>query len=72
MGSLGMAIKLAQKGIQAQKSSGADAAAAAAASSAKAAVLRPVVLCGPSGVGKSTLIGRLLAESPTRYGFSVS
>ena len=33
---------------------------------------RLVVLCGPSGVGKSTLIGRLLAESPERFGFSVS
>lgn len=33
---------------------------------------RPVVLCGPSGVGKSTLLKRLFAEFPGEYGFSVS
>ena len=30
------------------------------------------MLCGPSGVGKSTLIARLLAERPGRFGFSIS
>lgn len=30
------------------------------------------VVCGPSGVGKSTLIRRLLADFPDRFGFSVS
>jgi predicted AAA+ superfamily ATPase len=35
-------------------------------------VLRPLVLSGPSGVGKSTLLKRLLAEYPDRFGFSVS
>ena len=30
------------------------------------------MLCGPSGVGKSTLIARLLAEQPGRFGFSIS
>ena len=29
-------------------------------------------VCGPSGVGKSTLIQRLVAEFPDVYGFSVS
>ena len=33
---------------------------------------RPVVLCGPSGVGKSTLIKKLFAEYPDSFGFSVS
>ncbi|PWN30001.1 guanylate kinase, partial [Jaminaea rosea] len=33
---------------------------------------RPVVLCGPSGVGKSTLLKRLFEECPGEYGFSVS
>lgn len=32
----------------------------------------PVVICGPSGVGKGTLIARLMDEFPTRCGFSVS
>lgn len=30
------------------------------------------VCCGPSGVGKSTLIKRLMSEYPDRFGFSVS
>ena len=33
---------------------------------------RPVVVCGPSGVGKGTLLGKLLADFPEDYGFSVS
>lgn len=33
---------------------------------------RPIVLCGPSGVGKSTLIKRLFDEYPNSFGFSVS
>ena len=33
---------------------------------------RPIVLCGPSGVGKSTLIKRLFEEFPSSFGFSVS
>ena len=33
---------------------------------------RPVVMCGPSGVGKGTLINRLMADFPGRFGFSVS
>lgn len=37
-----------------------------------AACTRPIVLCGPSGVGKSTLIGRLFDEFPNTFGFSVS
>ncbi|KII85766.1 hypothetical protein PLICRDRAFT_114960 [Plicaturopsis crispa FD-325 SS-3] len=34
--------------------------------------LRPLVLSGPSGVGKSTLLKRLFAEFPDKFGFSVS
>ena len=33
---------------------------------------RPVVVCGPSGVGKGTLINKLMAEFPETFGFSVS
>ena len=33
---------------------------------------KPVILCGPSGVGKSTLISMLRKEFPEDYGFSVS
>ncbi|KIK09053.1 hypothetical protein K443DRAFT_672090 [Laccaria amethystina LaAM-08-1] len=34
--------------------------------------LRPLVLSGPSGVGKSTLLNRLFSEFPDKFGFSVS
>ncbi|KAF0975193.1 hypothetical protein FDP41_005946 [Naegleria fowleri] len=33
---------------------------------------RPIVICGPSGVGKGTLIQKLFAEFPSIFGFSVS
>lgn len=33
---------------------------------------RPIAIAGPSGVGKSTLIGRLLKDFPDKFGFSVS
>jgi len=33
---------------------------------------RPLVLSGPSGVGKSTLLRRLFEEFPDKFGFSVS
>jgi len=31
-----------------------------------------VVVCGPSGVGKGTLLGRLMKDYPDDFGFSVS
>lgn len=34
--------------------------------------LRPIVFCGPSGTGKSTLLKRLMAEYPNAFAFSVS
>lgn len=34
--------------------------------------LRPLVISGPSGVGKSTLLQRLFADHPDKFGFSVS
>ena len=37
-----------------------------------ASSLRPIVLFGPSGVGKSTLLKRLFADHPGVFGFSVS
>ncbi|KAJ2501579.1 guanylate kinase [Coemansia sp. RSA 1972] len=33
---------------------------------------RPIVVFGPSGTGKSTLLKRLFAEYPSEFGFSVS
>jgi hypothetical protein len=33
---------------------------------------QPVVICGPSGVGKGTLIGKLMKDHPDKFGFSVS
>jgi len=33
---------------------------------------RPLVISGPSGTGKSTLLNRLFAEYPDKFGFSVS
>ncbi|KAD3068325.1 hypothetical protein R6Q59_017706 [Mikania micrantha] len=35
-------------------------------------VERPIVISGPSGVGKGTLINMLMKEFPTMFGFSVS
>ena len=34
--------------------------------------LRPVVFCGPSGVGKGTLIEKIMKKFPGAFGFSVS
>ena len=50
-------------------------AAATATSNAAAQCdpLRPVVFCGPSGVGKGTLIAMLMTRFPgDQFGFSVS
>jgi ABC-type bacteriocin/lantibiotic exporter with double-glycine peptidase domain len=34
--------------------------------------LRPIVISGPSGTGKSTLLKRLFEKHPNTFGFSVS
>lgn len=39
---------------------------------AMASFSRPLVISGPSGVGKSTLLKRLFAKYPDRFGYSVS
>ncbi|CAK7895105.1 guanylate kinase [[Candida] anglica] len=33
---------------------------------------RPIVISGPSGTGKSTLLKKLFAEYPDKFGFSIS
>lgn len=33
---------------------------------------KPIVISGPSGVGKGTLIAKLMDEFPSMFGFSVS
>jgi len=38
----------------------------------RAAFPDPLVVCGPSGVGKGTLIARLLQRHPAAFGFSTS
>ncbi|GAA5943440.1 guanylate kinase [Sporobolomyces koalae] len=42
------------------------------AASAVAAAIRPIVICGPSGTGKSTLLKKLFTEYPDRFAFSIS
>ncbi|KAL5520014.1 hypothetical protein ACEPAG_1674 [Sanghuangporus baumii] len=37
-----------------------------------ASFARPLVISGPSGTGKSTLLNRLFQEYPSKFGFSVS
>ena len=34
--------------------------------------LRPLIVSGPSGVGKGTLITRLFSDFPDKFAFSVS
>ncbi|GAA5907257.1 hypothetical protein JCM8208_006733 [Rhodotorula glutinis] len=41
-------------------------------STVAANLLRPVVICGPSGTGKSTLLKKLFNEFPDKFGFSIS
>ncbi|GAA5846045.1 hypothetical protein JCM9279_004768 [Rhodotorula babjevae] len=41
-------------------------------SSVAANLIRPVVICGPSGTGKSTLLKKLFNEFPDKFGFSIS
>lgn len=33
---------------------------------------RPIIICGPSGVGKGTLIARLTNKYRTQFGFNIS
>ncbi|CAN0476716.1 unnamed protein product [Ectocarpus sp. 12 AP-2014] len=48
------------------------ACSAGNATGGDAASLKPLVICGPSGVGKGTLINMLREDFPGRFGFSVS
>jgi len=43
-----------------------------ASQTSRMAPIRPLVICGPSGVGKSTIVNQLLQEFPSVFGFSVS
>lgn len=63
-GSLGIALQMAQERRAARPNADASGGASPA--------LQQVVVCGPSGVGKSTLVAKLLAELPDRLGFAVS
>jgi predicted GTPase len=45
---------------------------AAGATNKMSAAKNVIVCCGPSGVGKSSLIKKLMAEFPKEFGFSVS
>lgn len=47
-------------------------AASVAAQKASSAFLPPLIVCGPSGAGKGTLIKKLRAAFPGRFGVSVS
>jgi len=68
-GSLGFAVRALQRAGKEKAE-----AAAADASSGASQPLAPqqLVLAGPSGVGKSTLVAALLQAEPGRFGFSVS
>ena len=69
-GGLGMALRVASQRAAA-KQEAADAGAAAAAATAGAPP-RTIVISGPSGVGKSTLVAKLLEELPEAVDFSAS
>ena len=34
--------------------------------------LQPIVMSGPSGVGKSTILKKMMADFPDSFGFSIS
>jgi len=65
-GSLGVMAKVVKANVRSRKGASDETAASVGLNS------KLVVVSGPSGVGKSTLIAKLLAEAPSRYGFSVS
>lgn len=66
-GSIGFAVRALQKASSAKEK---------AAAEKKGKLVKPpprqLVLAGPSGVGKSTLVAQLLQAEPGRFGFSVS
>jgi guanylate kinase len=71
------AASSAAAGGAATAAAGAGAAASTAAASVRGppheeAVRRPLIICGPSGVGKGTLLGLMLQDFGGHFGFSVS
>ena len=34
--------------------------------------MQPIVMSGPSGVGKSTILKKMMADFPDSFGFSIS
>ena len=49
-----------------------NGASAASLPSATTSAFRPLIICGPSGVGKGTLLNRLFADYPSVFGKKVS
>ena len=73
LGSTGLlASQLAVHAMPAESSWSRGRSALAQPAQPESTQQRPVVVCGPSGVGKGTLLNRLIAEHPDAFGFSVS
>eukprot|EP00741_Cyanophora_paradoxa_P002413 tig00000076_g2338.t1 len=66
------AVAVAAEQRRAEEAAAAAEEEAAQAAAAAASGARPMVVCGPSGVGKGTLIQRLMARHPDSFGFAVS
>ena len=69
-GGLGLALRMARD--QQKRRANKEEQAAAALMKKEAENPRQLLICGPSGVGKSTLVSRLIESRGDRFGFSVS